>query len=66
MVLPMAIFAPAGLGIREGLGALILAPVAGAEMALLGLVLVRGITVLVDLSLALLSMAAGDRSRGAE
>jgi hypothetical protein len=59
----VALFAPAGLGIREGLGALILAPVVGAEIALLGLVLLRGISVLVDLALALLSMAAGDRSR---
>lgn len=57
----VAIFAPAGLGIREGLGALILAPVVGAEVALLGLVLLRGITVVVDLSLALLSMASGTR-----
>jgi hypothetical protein len=62
----VAIFAPAGLGIREGLGALILAPVVGAEVALLGLVLLRGITVVVDLSLALLSMAAGTRSQATE
>jgi hypothetical protein len=61
----VALFAPVGLGIREGLGALILAPAVGAEVALLGLVLLRGITVVVDLSLALISMAAGARSRSA-
>ncbi len=62
----VALFAPVGLGIREGLGALILAPAVGADVALLGLVLLRGITVVVDLSLALISMAAGGRSRSAE
>ncbi len=62
----VALFAPVGLGIREGLGALILAPAVGAEVALLGLVLLRGITVVVDLSLALISMAAGARSRSAK
>jgi hypothetical protein len=62
----VAIFAPAGLGIREGLGALILAPVVGAEVALLGLLLLRGISVVVDLSLALLSMAAGSPIQAAE
>jgi hypothetical protein len=62
----VAIFAPAGLGIREGLGALILAPVVGAEVALLGLLLLRGISVVVDLSLALLSMAVGSRLQAVE
>lgn len=62
----VALFAPVGLGIREGLGALILAPAVGAEVALLGLVLLRGITVVVDLSLALISMAAGARSPSAK
>jgi hypothetical protein len=62
----VALFAPVGLGIREGLGALILAPAVGPEVALLGLVLLRGITVVVDLSLALVSMAAGARSRTAK
>jgi uncharacterized membrane protein YbhN (UPF0104 family) len=62
----VAIFAPAGLGIREGLGALILTPVLGAEVALLGLLLLRGISVVVDLSLALFSMAAGAKSQAAE
>jgi hypothetical protein len=62
----VALFAPVGLGIREGLGALILAPAVGADVALLGLVLLRGITVVVDLSLALISMAAGARSRSTD
>jgi len=57
----VVLFAPVGLGIREGLGAVILAPVVGAETALLGLVLLRGITVLVDLALALVSIAARSR-----
>jgi len=57
----VALFAPAGLGIREGLGTLILAPAVGADLALLGLVLSRGVTVVVDLGLALLSMALGAR-----
>lgn len=62
----VALFAPVGLGIREGLGAIILAPAIGADLALLGLVLLRGITVIVDLSLALISMATGRRTRTAE
>lgn len=62
----VALFAPVGLGIREGLGALILAPAVGAEVALLGLVLLRGISVIVDLSLALISMAKGARSQSGE
>jgi hypothetical protein len=62
----VALFAPVGLGIREGVGAAILTPAVGAEVALLGLVLLRGISVVVDLSLALLSMAAGSRSQAAE
>ena len=56
-----ALFAPVGLGVREGLGTLILAPAVGADVALLGLLLLRGLTVVVDLSLALVSMAAGQR-----
>lgn len=59
----VALFAPVGLGVREGIGALILAPVVGAEVALLALLLLRGVTVTVDLSLALVSMAAGSRLR---
>jgi hypothetical protein len=62
----LALFAPVGLGIREGLGAAILAPVVGADVALLGLFLLRGITVVVDLALALLSMVAGAGARPAE
>jgi hypothetical protein len=57
----VALFAPVGLGIREGLGAIILAPTVGVEIAFLGLVLLRGITVIVDLSSALLSMASRAR-----
>ncbi|MGD8491062.1 MAG: lysylphosphatidylglycerol synthase domain-containing protein [Anaerolineae bacterium] len=57
----VALFAPVGLGVREGVGAVILSPVVGADVALLGLVLLRGVTVVVDLSLALLSMLAGRR-----
>jgi hypothetical protein len=55
----LALFAPVGLGIREGIGALILSPAVGADVALLSMVLLRGVTVLVDLLLALLSMLAG-------
>jgi uncharacterized membrane protein YbhN (UPF0104 family) len=58
----VALFAPVGLGIREGLGAVILAPAAGADVALLGLVLLRIITVIVDLAMALVSMVTGARS----
>jgi uncharacterized membrane protein YbhN (UPF0104 family) len=59
----VALFAPVGLGIREGLGAVILAPVVGAEVALLGLVLLRGITVIVDLSLALVGLVSRPRTQ---
>lgn len=52
----LALFAPVGLGIREGIGALILAPAVGGDVALLSMVLLRGITVVVDLLLALLAM----------
>lgn len=62
----LALFAPVGLGIREGLGAAILAPVVGADVALLGLLLLRGVTVVVDLMLALLSMVVGVRGRHLE
>ncbi len=62
----VALFAPVGLGIREGLGALILTPAVGAEVALTGMVLLRGITVVVDLSLALISMVTGALSRASE
>jgi hypothetical protein len=57
----VALFAPVGLGVREGVGAVILSPVVGADVALLGLVLLRGVTVVVDLSLALVSMVLGRR-----
>jgi len=59
----VALFAPVGLGIREGLGAAILAPAVGIELALLSLILLRGITVIVDLGLALVSMAVRARRR---
>jgi uncharacterized membrane protein YbhN (UPF0104 family) len=57
----VALFAPVGLGVREGVGAVILSPVVGADVALLGLVLLRGVTVVVDLALALISMVVGRR-----
>ncbi len=59
----VALFAPVGLGVREGLGAVVLAPALGAEVALLGLVLLRGVTIVVDLALALAGMAVGARQR---
>jgi hypothetical protein len=62
----VALFAPAGLGVREGLGVMILAPFTGTQEALLGLVLLRGIAVFVDLSLALIGVAAGARWRVVE
>ena len=62
----VALFAPVGLGIREGLGMLILTPTVGGEVALLGLLLLRGITVIVDLSSALLSMLTGTRRQTVE
>ncbi len=55
----VALFAPVGLGIREGVGAVVLAPALGPEAALLALLLLRGITVIVDLGTALASMATG-------
>jgi hypothetical protein len=55
----LALFAPVGLGIREGVGALVLAPAVGADVALLSMVLLRGITVVVDLLLALVAMLMG-------
>lgn len=57
----LALFAPVGLGVREGIGVLILAPTVGAEIALLSMILLRGISVVVDLSLALLAAFAGPR-----
>jgi hypothetical protein len=59
----LALFAPVGLGIREGVGALVLAPAVGAEVALLSMLLLRGITVVVDLLLALLAMLTGRWAR---
>jgi hypothetical protein len=57
----LALFAPVGLGVREGIGALVLAPAVGADVALLAMLLLRGITVVVDLLLALLAMLGGRR-----
>jgi len=54
----VALFAPVGLGVREGIGALILAPTVGADVALLSMVLLRGVTVATDLLLAMLAMIA--------
>ncbi len=58
----VALFAPVGLGVREGIGALILAPVVGADTALLSMLLLRGVTVAVDLILALLAIVPVRRS----
>jgi hypothetical protein len=58
----LALFAPVGLGVREGIGALILAPAVGADVALLSMILLRGITVVVDLLLALFAMLTGRRA----
>jgi uncharacterized membrane protein YbhN (UPF0104 family) len=58
----LALFAPVGLGVREGIGALILSPAVGADVALLSMVLLRGITVAVDMLLALGAMVAGRRA----
>jgi uncharacterized membrane protein YbhN (UPF0104 family) len=55
----LALFAPVGLGVREGIGALILSPVVGPDVALLGMILLRGVTVVVDLGLALLALLSG-------
>ncbi len=55
----VALFAPVGLGIREGLGTVILAPIVGSEVALLGLTLLRGITVAVDLGFGGLGLLLG-------
>jgi uncharacterized membrane protein YbhN (UPF0104 family) len=57
----LALFAPVGLGVREGIGALVLSPAVGADVALLGMVLLRGVTVAVDLLLALLAMFTNRR-----
>ena len=61
----VALFAPVGLGVREGIGALILAPTVGADVALLGMVLLRGVTVATDLLLAVLAMLALRGPQGA-
>jgi uncharacterized membrane protein YbhN (UPF0104 family) len=55
----LALFAPGGLGVREGLGALILAPVTSAEVAFFVLVLLRVMTVAVDLSFGGLGLLLG-------
>ncbi len=57
----LVLFAPVGLGIREGIGVLILSPAVGADVAFLSMVLLRGITVVVDLLLALLALMIGGR-----
>jgi hypothetical protein len=55
----LALFAPVGLGIREGIGALVLSPAVGADVALLAMVLLRGVTVVVDLLFALIGLGLG-------
>jgi uncharacterized membrane protein YbhN (UPF0104 family) len=59
----LALFAPVGLGVREGVGALILAPAVGSEVALMSMILLRGATVAVDLLLALLAVVIGQRTK---
>ena len=44
----LAIFAPAGLGVREGVGAPILSQIISLEIAVLAFVLLRFITVITD------------------
>lgn len=58
----VALFAPGGLGIREGLGAVILAPVTTAELALFVLVLLRLMTVAVDLGFGGLGLLLGRKT----
>lgn len=55
----LALFAPGGLGIREGLGTLILAPVTTTEVALFVFVLLRVMTVAVDLGFGGLGLLLG-------
>ena len=62
----LALFAPVGLGIREGIGALVLSPAVGPDVALLAMLLLRGITVVVDLMVALLAMLVGRRKATGE
>lgn len=53
----IAIFAPAGLGVREGLGAVILAPVVSIETAFLVMLMLRLVGVVIELCFALFSLA---------
>ena len=55
----LALFAPGGLGIREGLGAVLLSPVTTAEVALFALLLLRLMTVAVDLGFGGLGLLLG-------
>jgi hypothetical protein len=57
----LALFAPVGLGVREGIGMLILTPAVGADVALLSMILLRGITTIVDLGLAVVAMLSGPK-----
>jgi hypothetical protein len=50
-----------GLGVREGIGALILTPAVGADVALLSMMLLRGVTVAADLILAFSAMITRKR-----
>lgn len=53
----MVIFAPAGLGVREGVGTVILAPVVSIETAFLVMLMLRLIGVIIELCFALFSLA---------
>jgi uncharacterized membrane protein YbhN (UPF0104 family) len=55
----LALFAPGGLGIREGLGAVLLSPVTTADVALFALLLLRLMTVAVDLGFGGLGLLLG-------
>lgn len=53
----IAIFAPAGLGVREGVGTVILTPVVSMETAFFVMLMLRLIGVIIELSFALFSVA---------
>jgi len=59
----VALFAPGGIGVREGLGAVILAPATAAEPALLAFVLLRVMTVLADLAFGGIGLFLGRREK---
>jgi len=53
----IAIFAPAGLGVREGVGTAILTPVVSMETAFLVMLMLRLIGIIIELCFALFSVA---------